>query len=101
MPRSKACRSANPAIAFTLLFGVHSVAQFLAWANADASGHGQSSGAWRVLAFPTFPVLGRFADVWFWQLMVVNSVLWALLGTAVLAIWLRLRRVQAGDNRTT
>jgi len=33
--------------------------------------------------------------------MVVNSVLWALLGTAVLAIWLRLRRVQAGDNRTT
>ena len=84
-------------VTFAILFGLHSVAQFLAWASADASG-GDQAGIWKVLSFPTFPVLGQFADTWFWPLMVGNSAIWAILGTAVVSAWLKPQKAQAPDT---
>lgn len=83
-------------IAFILVFGIHSAAQFLAWAYADAPGRNHDFGAWKTLSFPTFTALGRFANAWFWPSMIANSGLWALFGVVFLA-WLGSPRQQTGE----
>jgi hypothetical protein len=60
---------------FLCVFAAHSVAQFAAWAVADAPQG--SHAAWTILSCPTLALLGGVADGAFWPLMIVNSLLWS------------------------
>jgi hypothetical protein len=60
---------------FSCVFAAHSLAQFAAWAIADAPQG--SHAAWAILSCPTFVLLGGVADKAFWPLMIGNSLLWS------------------------
>jgi hypothetical protein len=67
---------------FAFVFAAHWLAQFVAWAVADAPGGGK--WIWTVLSAPAFPLLPWVADEWFWQVATFNSVVWACaVGTSI------------------
>jgi hypothetical protein len=67
-------------------FLIHAIAQFAAWAMADAAAR-PSTLLGRLLMFPAFTLAGRAADRWFWLVFLINSAIWASVITFILVQW--------------
>lgn len=64
---------------FLLVCTVHACAQFLAWGLAERNSSALLLAG--ILMFPAFSVLRQMADLWFWPIFVLNSMLWASVAT--------------------
>ena len=69
------------------LLAAHFLFEFAAWASHpghSAVGRG-SAIPWEIASFPLFPLIGQRGGVtYFWQIMVVNSLIWSV-GLALMA----------------
>ena len=68
---------------FVGILVLHWIAQFLAWSYADRSA--QTRVLWNVLATPLVHAAGSFTNQYFWIVASLNSVLWAVVWTYVIA----------------
>ena len=75
---------------FAIIFGLHAVAAFWAW--AEASRGRPALLIWRILATPVFNVAGPLANQYFWPLFLLNSLLW---GTVLSYLVIRVSRYGA------
>jgi hypothetical protein len=70
-------------IVFLAIFAIHLMAQFISW---SAYGHAQYANyLWSVLAFPLLYLLSYFVDQYFWAVILLNSLVWAITITFVIA----------------
>lgn len=66
-------------LVFFSFLTTHFVAQFLAWAYADAA-HGEGTPTrllWMVLSAPLIPAAGSLTIEYFWAVAWLNSAVWA------------------------
>jgi hypothetical protein len=61
---------------FAVVFALHFLIQFAAWAVADSSGG--MNLPWKVFSFPLFYLLHSWATLYFWMVGALNSILWGL-----------------------
>ena len=64
-----------------VLLVVHFVVEFGAWATHPGNsvpGSGESAIPWQVASFPLFLIMGHRSDVFFWETMVANSLIWSI-----------------------
>ncbi len=77
---------------FLVIFVLHWVSQFLAWAMADAIGSTHDAHLlWQVLATPLVEVAGSAMDEYFWLVASLNSLVWATALTWFLTLFRRKR----------
>jgi hypothetical protein len=72
-------------IIFFGIFAAHWVTQFVAWSYAERSGRMEVQVLWKILGAPLIDVAGSFADRNFWAVASLNSVLWAVVLTYLIA----------------
>jgi hypothetical protein len=80
-------------VSFLIIFVLHWVTQFVAWARADAVRSTHAAHLlWQVLATPLVEVAGSAMDQYFWLVVSLNSLVWATALTWLLTVLARKRR---------
>ena len=59
-----------------IVFALHFLIQFIAWALADSSAG--TKIPWGIISFPLFYTLRSWAALYFWMVGLLNSALWGL-----------------------
>jgi hypothetical protein len=72
-------------VIFFGIFAAHWVAQFVAWSYAERSGRMEVQVLWKILAAPLVDAAGSLADQNFWTVASLNSALWAVVMTYLIA----------------
>ncbi len=89
------------AVTFWGIFGIHFLGQFWAWAYADAVKGGDNL-LWNILSIPLIPVFSASAETHFEVLMALNSVLWSILLTVIVArLYIKANRNSNNQEKTS